>query len=173
MAYARGLTAIDGNFPTQADLVASKAIANSLVFIDGVGYTVDTTDGGSGILLNTGLFANPTITTDPQIAINTASIATLKKRTVISGVATISEGIEYFLSANATITMPNVSAFVGGERFKVVASIAATSSTLTVDGSSGELIKTSTGGSDTVFNLTNTGVNFEFIFNKLTGNWEV
>ena len=163
MTLQRGLTEVNGNFKTQARLVAASVKENSLVFIDGVPYSVDSANKGSGILLNSGLYANPKFP-----VIDMAS-----NRVPISGASTTPVGFDYFATANATITMDDVTNFTGGERFTVVAAIAATSSTLTVDGTDGELIETSSGGSDTVFNLTNTGVSFEFIFNAVTGNWEV
>jgi len=59
MAFGRGLTEIHSNFKTQARLVASDVVVNSLVFIDGVPYTIDSSNLGSGILLDNTLFANP------------------------------------------------------------------------------------------------------------------
>jgi hypothetical protein len=101
-------------------------------------------------------------------------IAKLKKRTPITGVSTVPAGFDYFATANATITMDDVTDFTGGERFTIVASLAATLSTLTVDGTQSEEIAPRTGtATDTVFDLTTIGVEFEFIFNAVTGNWEV
>jgi hypothetical protein len=196
MALTSGLTEINGLFASQARMVASKLRAGATVAVQTGStiqwYDIDAADAGSGVQLTNLLYANPVespqtdtntsaistntsniATNVTNIATNTAAIAVLKKRTTATGTATFLIGVEYFLTANSTITMPDVTGFTGGERFKVVASIAAVSSTLTVDGTQSELIKTSTGGSHTVFNLTNTGVNFEFIFNAVTGHWEV
>lgn len=61
MSYPRGLTELNGNFKTQARLVAANVKENSLVFIDGVAHTVDSTDKGEGVLLDNGLYANPAL----------------------------------------------------------------------------------------------------------------
>jgi len=97
----------------------------------------------------------------------------LNNRFPIGGTETLSKDFDYFLTSNSTLTMPDVTGYIGGERFSVVAAIAATSSTLAVNSSQSELIKASNGESDTDFNLTNIGVSFEFVFNATTGNWEV
>lgn len=159
----RGLTEVNGNFKTQARLVAANVKENSMVFIDGVSYSVDSADKGDGILLANTLFANP---------VGAATGETSGKKP-ISGTVTLAKNSDSFITANSTLTFPDVTTFAGGESVKVTAAIAATLSTLTVDGTQAELIKTSSGGSDTVFNLTNTGVSFEFIFNAVTGNWEI
>ena len=189
MSWERGLREVDGNFATQARLIQADVKVDSLVFIDGSNYVINTIDAGVGILLNNGLYANPkTSTTDPQTAINTGNITTntgnittnttavleLTKRTIVDGVVTTSIGLDYFASVDATITMADVTGFVGGERFSIVAGKGVTGSTLTVDGAQGEEIEPANGVStDTAFNLTTVGVSFEFIFNAVTGNWEV
>ena len=159
MTLQRGLTEVHGNFKAQARLVAANVKENSLVFINGVPYSVDSANKGDGVLLDNSLYANP--------------VFMPSGKSPISGTVTLDKNSDSFIAANSTLTFPDVTTFTGGESVKVVAAIAATLSTLTVDGTDGELIKTSSGGSDTVFNLTNTGVSFEFIFNALTGNWEV
>lgn len=76
MTLQRGATEINGNFKTQARLVAANVKVNSLVWVLGVAYSVDVADGGSGILLDNGLFANPA--EGSQTATNTSDIAKLQ-----------------------------------------------------------------------------------------------
>tara|TARA_R110000850_G_C9846834_1_gene454858 strand:- start:453 stop:944 length:492 start_codon:yes stop_codon:yes gene_type:complete len=163
MTLQRGLTEVNGNFKTQARLVVANVKENSLVFIDGTPYSVNSVDLGSGILLSSGLYANPV----------GSAIGETSGKNPVSGIATLTKNSDSFITANSTLKLPDVTSFTGGESVKVVAAIAAVTNTLTVDGTQSELIKTSSGGSDTVFNLTSTGVSFEFIFNAVTGNWEV
>tara|TARA_R110002020_G_scaffold147185_2_gene322338 strand:- start:5964 stop:7004 length:1041 start_codon:yes stop_codon:yes gene_type:complete len=119
--------------------------------------------------LDTGITTNTS-----NISTNAAAITSLKKRAPVSGVSTTPVGFDYFATANATITMDDVTGFVGGERFSIVAGKGVIGSTLTVDGSDDEVIEPANGNpTDTVFNLTTAGVSFEFIFNAVTGNWEV
>lgn len=159
MANSNGLTEIDGNFKTEARLVASNVEENSLVFIDGASHTVDPNNKGGGTLLDNTLFANA---------------AASPKRIPISAALTIVKGFDYFATTNSTIAMPNVTGFTGGERFTIAAAITATLSTLTVDGTQSEEIAPRNGDpTDTSFDLTTVGVSFEFIFNAVTGNWEV
>ena len=163
MGLDRCLTEKNGVFTSQAHLEGSGPLLESIVAIQGVGtlqfYSVDATDLGGGIVCANGRYANP-------IGGSSGSVP-------VSGTVTLSKNKSYFLTANSATVLPNVTGFTGGETVTISAAIAAVASTLTVNGSQGELIKTSSGGSDTVFNLTSTGVSFEFIFNAVTGNWEV
>lgn len=111
---------------------------------------------------------------DAFISTNTVAVTKLKKRTPVTGASTTPVGFDYFATVNATITMDNVTGFTGGERFTIAAAKGIVGSTLTVDGTGGEVIEPANGDpTDTVFNLTTVGVSFEFIFNAVTGNWEV
>lgn len=152
-----------GNFVTLADLQASKPRVDTFLSltIDGrlFKYRVELVDAGKGLPVN-GMFAN--------------LIHSGRTRTPVSDIVTVEEGFDYMATANSTITMPDVTGFVGGEQFTIKAALAATLSTLTVEGSQGEEITPRNGGpDDTVFNLMTIGVIFEFTFNIVTGNWEV
>ena len=163
MGLDRCLTEKNGVFTSQAHLEGSGPLLESIVAIQGLGtlqfYSVDATDLGGGIPCANGRYANPIGGTGGNLP--------------VSGNITLSKNKSYFLTSDSIALFPSVVGFIGGESVTVIASIAAVASSLTVNGSQGELIKTSSGGSDTAFNLTNTGVSFEFIFNAVTGNWEV
>jgi len=58
MTLKKGITEKDGNFKTITRMQAADLVAESLAFVDGVGYKIKTTDLGGGILLNNGNYAN-------------------------------------------------------------------------------------------------------------------
>lgn len=75
MTWPRGLTEINGNFKTQSRLVSADVKQNSLAFIDGDPFTIDSSDKGSGVLLANGLFANPILTSQADIPNNQTGTA--------------------------------------------------------------------------------------------------
>lgn len=58
MTLKKGITEKDGNFKIIARMQAADLVAESLVFVDGAGYKIKTTNLGSGILLSNGNYAN-------------------------------------------------------------------------------------------------------------------
>lgn len=157
----QALTRAFGSFKDEASLKSSDAPLESTVFLNSKAHNVGATNLGEGVLLNSGRYANPVI-------------VPLKKRVPALGVVTIESGGDYFATANTIATMPDVTGFTGGERFTIVAAKGIVGSTLTVDGTQSEEIEPANGDpTDTVFDLTTVGVSFEFIFNAVTGNWEV
>lgn len=85
MALTKGLTSGDSMFNSVADLQASKSRIKTIVSTnDGTTiqfYTVSASDLGSGVVLDSGLFANPigvASIPDPQTATNTGDISDLQ-----------------------------------------------------------------------------------------------
>lgn len=75
MALTRGPFSIHQDLP---DLLSTDLrVFTRAELSDGLRYAIDSIDGGENNELANGLFANPITTTDPQTAINTASISSL------------------------------------------------------------------------------------------------
>jgi hypothetical protein len=72
MSVTKGLTKGDGIFPSVAKLQESKVAKNHTVAVnDGSNtewYNISTTNNGNGVLLNSGLWANPT--GSPSVRLN-------------------------------------------------------------------------------------------------------
>lgn len=125
MANSNGLTEIDGNYKTQARLVASNVEENSMVFINGVAYTIDATDNGGGILLNNGLYANPSniddskqnksftpISTVTALTIGGKYLSTVTNTHTLADGVTVGDSVVFSWAAGTIGTITGVSAIV-------------------------------------------------------------
>ncbi len=166
MGLDRCLTEKNGVFTSQSHLEESGPLLESIVAIQGGGilqfYSVDTDDLGGGIECANGRYANP------------ISESGKDGNKPVSGTVDLIENSTYFFTDDTTATLPKVAGFTGGEGVFVTGAIKAVLSKISVQGDEGEVIisaKTLQEASD--FDLEESGITFEFIFNALTNKWEV
>jgi hypothetical protein len=103
----RGAGAIDGVLPDLAALQATKPSLNTrLELITGERYKVDAVDGGSGVLLANGAYANPVIAGSTTIDVNSTLLVPAEYSTPLDAMEflmdfTIGSGVEVTILVSA------------------------------------------------------------------------